>query len=97
MTREDVLEALREVIDPELGINVVDLGLVYGVEVHDAHVRVTMTMTSPACPLNAYLTSAAEALIWERVPGVQTVHVGMVWDPPWHPDMMSEVARQQLG
>lgn len=96
-TRDDVLDALREVLDPELGINVVDLGLVYGVEVRDGEARVTMTMTSPACPLHAYLTSAAEAAIRHRVPAIRSVTIEMVWDPPWQREMMSEAARRQLG
>ncbi len=97
MTRQDVLEALREVIDPELGTNIVDLGLIYDVKVEDGRVHVAMTMTSPACPLNAYLTSAAEALIRERVAEVKSVEIEMVWDPPWHPGMMSDAARRQLS
>lgn len=97
MTREDVLEALREVIDPELGMNIVDLGLIHDVRVEDGRVRVVMTMTSAACPLHAYLTSAAEAVIQERVAGVKSVQIEMVWDPPWHPGMMSDAARRQLS
>ncbi len=96
-TRDGVLDALREVLDPELGINVVDLGLVYAVEVGDGEARVTMTMTSAACPLHAYLTSAAEDAIRRRVPAVRSVSVEMVWDPPWQPEMMSEAAHRQLG
>ena len=96
-TREDVLAALREVVDPELGLNVVDLGLVYGVELADGDVRVAMTMTSQACPLGAYLTTEAEAAIRGRAPGARSVRVDLVWDPPWRPEMMSETARRALG
>jgi metal-sulfur cluster biosynthetic enzyme len=92
-----VLAALRDVVDPEVGINVVDLGLVYGVEVEDSEVRVRMTMTSPACPLGAHLAEEAAGRIRARVPGVGSVRVELVWDPPWHPGRMSEGARRALG
>lgn len=92
-----VLEALREVIDPELGVNIVDLGLVYSVEVQDGVVTVKMTMTTPACPLSTYLVDIAEAAIWRNIPEVESVQVELVWDPPWHPSMMSQAAKAQLG
>ena len=97
MTENQVREALRRVLDPELGINVVDLGLVYAVEVQDGRVRVAMTMTSPACPLGESLTAEAEAAIRRSVPRVTAVTVDLVWEPPWRPDMMSEATRKQLG
>ena len=92
-----VWEALRGVLDPEIGINVVDLGLVYSVEVSSNDVHVAMTMTTQACPLHAYITEAAEAAIRQRAPEAGTVRVDMVWDPPWSPAMMSAAAKQQLG
>ncbi len=92
-----VLEALREVIDPELGVNIVDLGLVYSVAVRDGEVQVKMTMTTPACPLGAFLVDMAEAAIWRSIPEVESVWVELVWDPPWHPGMMSQTAKAQLG
>ena len=82
-------------VDPEVGVNVVDLGLVYRAEVVNGEARVAMTMTSPACPLHEFVSGAARAAILERVPGVESVDI--VWDPPWHPDMMSEAARRQLS
>lgn len=94
---ERVWEALRTVIDPEIGINVVDLGLVYRVEVSTNHVHVAMTMTTQACPLHAYLTEAAEAAIRQFAADAEAVQVEMVWDPPWSPAMMSDTAKQQLG
>ncbi len=94
---EQVWNALRTVIDPEIGINVVDLGLVYSVEASGDQVRVAMTMTTQACPLHAYLTEAAETAIRQFAPDVATVRVDMVWDPPWSPAMMSATAKQQLG
>jgi metal-sulfur cluster biosynthetic enzyme len=98
MANDDkVLEALQQVIDPELGVSVVDLGLVYRAEAEDGHVRVAMTMTTPACPLGRSLAEEAEAAIWQTVPGVKSVEVDLVWEPPWQPSMMSGAARQRLG
>jgi metal-sulfur cluster biosynthetic enzyme len=97
MTRDDVLEALRQVDDPEIGINVVDLGLVYAVDVAGDRVRVTLTMTSQACPLGPHLVQTAEAAVRERVPGAREVVVELVWQPPWTPERMSPQARRQLG
>lgn len=89
-------ELLREVLDPELGVNIVDLGLVYDVRVDAGVVRVTMTMTSPGCPLGAYLEDAVHAALW-GAPGVAEIEVNIVWDPPWWPAMMSAAAMDQLG
>lgn len=97
MTQERVLAALQQVLDPELGINIVDLGLVYSVERRGSHAHVTMTMTTPACPLSSYLVDEVEAAIWQRLPEIESVEVSLVWDPPWHPGLMSEQAREQLG
>lgn len=94
---ERVWKALREVQDPELGVNVVDLGLVYGLEILDASVSITMTMTSPACPLNAFFTDSIKTLIKTNIPEFNSVDVRFVWDPPWSPQKMSEEARRQLG
>jgi len=94
---ERVLEALRTVIDPELGMNVVDLGLVYAADVEDGHVRVRMTMTTPACPLGETLVAQAETAIHRTVPGARHVIVDLVWEPRWKPSMMSPAAREQLG
>ena len=96
MTPDDVRDALREVIDPELGVNIVDLGLVYGVEVDDRSVRITMTMTSPACPLRDYLQDLVETAVSERIPDTQRVIVEIVTEPPWTEELMSEAARRQL-
>ena len=93
----EVLEALRHVVDPEIGINVVDLGLVYEASARDGHVRVVMTMTTPACPLGESLAEDARAAIREHVSPVKSVAVDLVWEPPWQPSMMSDAARAQLG
>jgi metal-sulfur cluster biosynthetic enzyme len=93
----DILDALRNVIDPEIGINIVDLGLVYEAEIRAGHVHVVMTMTTAACPLGESIAEEAQKTIRERVPGVTTVSVDLVWEPPWQPSMMSAAARERLG
>jgi len=94
---DDILNVLRQVIDPELGINIVDLGLVYSAEVEGNRVHVVMTMTTPACPMNAYLTERAQTALAERFDEIEEVNVELAWDPPWGPQMMSPAARKQLG
>ncbi len=97
ITEAAVLTAMRSVIDPELGVNVVDLGLVYGAEIDGRNVRVAMTMTTPACPLSSYLKGAAEGAVRSQVPEVGEVVIDIVWEPPWQPTMMSDAAKRQLG
>ncbi len=92
-----VRDALREVIDPELGINVVDLGLVYRVEAEEDRLLVALTMTTPACPLGEHLSAQAEAAVRRAAPEVPEVRVQLVWDPPWTPDLMSPDAKRRLG
>ncbi len=91
-------DLLREVIDPEIGVNIVDLGLVYDVRLPaDGVVAVRMTLTTPGCPLGGYLDDAIHAVLW-GAPGVTEVDVQIVWDPPWDPDqMMTDRAKRQLG
>jgi metal-sulfur cluster biosynthetic enzyme len=98
MTPEDMVrEALREnVIDPEIGVNVVDLGLVYGIEVKDGMAEVTMTLTTPMCPLGPYIDQEVRSAVAD-VPGVQNANVNLVWTPPWDPSKMSEEAKLELG
>ena len=97
MTDTDVRHALRDVVDPELGINIVDLGLVYGIDVAGGSVRITMTMTTPACPLRDYIQDLVESTVTSRLSDVDKVTVDIVSDPPWTEDLMSDAARQQLG
>ncbi|PWC53911.1 metal-sulfur cluster assembly factor [Azospirillum sp. TSO22-1] len=98
MLQEKVRDALRTVIDPEMGIDVVELGLVYGIEVApDNAVAVRMTMTSPACPLGEFLRESAECAIRDAVPEAPAVDVALVFEPPWTSDRISETARRQLG
>lgn len=94
---DEVREKLKEVFDPEIGVNVVDLGLIYGIEEHDeGNLVVTMTMTTPGCPAHDTISRSVE---WSaaQVFGVAMVHVDVVWDPPWTPEMMSDAARMELG
>jgi metal-sulfur cluster biosynthetic enzyme len=90
-------EALHSVIDPELGYNIVDLGLVYEVAVWDSGTaRITMTTTTRGCPATTYLLEGARAAA-ETVPSVQAVEVELTYDPPWEPEMMSSEAKEHLG
>ncbi len=95
--QEQVKGALRWVIDPELGINVVDMGLVYDIDVRDGAVQVSMTMTSPVCPMGTYLVSEAEESIRRLVPEARSVAVELVWDPPWDPSRIAVSARRHRG
>jgi metal-sulfur cluster biosynthetic enzyme len=97
MTEAEALEALKTVEDPEAGMNIVDLGLVYSITVDDARVRVTMTMTSPACPVAPYLVDEATAAIRAVAPADADVQVELVWEPPWTPDLMSPQAQSKFG
>jgi metal-sulfur cluster biosynthetic enzyme len=83
-SREAVLDAMHDVIDPELGYNIVDIGLIYGLEVVDLCVQVTMTMTTPVCPAQEYITMGVQDR-GQRIPGVGDVKITLVWDPPWSP------------
>ena len=97
MDEEALLEALRTVDDPEAGMNIVELGLIYGVEATPPTASVRMTMTSAACPLGDYLTDAVRDALRARFPELEQVNVELVWDPPWTPDRMSEEARNFFG
>ncbi len=92
-----VREALRQVMDPEAGMNIVDLGLIYGVEVADGAVRVEMTMTSAACPMADMIVDEVHAALASVVPSNVPVDVDLVWDPPWTPERMSGFAREHFG
>jgi metal-sulfur cluster biosynthetic enzyme len=92
-----VREVLRQVDDPEAGMNIVDLGLVYAVEVADGVVRVDMTMTTAACPMADMIVDRARGAIDGIVPNGTAVDVRLVWDPPWTPDKMTGVAREHFG
>jgi metal-sulfur cluster biosynthetic enzyme len=95
-TDEDIREALRHVLDPEIGVNIVDLGLVYRIEINETRARIVMTMTSPACPLVDYIKDLVASAVQEHVPSVTDVEIDIEWEPPWDPTMMSDEARRQL-
>lgn len=97
MTEAEVLQALRAVEDPEAGMSIVDLGLVYRVEISGERVAVDLTMTSPACPVAPQLVDEATAAIRAILPQAADVDVRLVWDPPWTPERMSPEARERFG
>ncbi|MEO6811388.1 MAG: metal-sulfur cluster assembly factor [Isosphaeraceae bacterium] len=94
--QEAILGALRTVFDPELNVNVVDLGLVYTVQARDNEVDVEMTLTSPACPVGPQILRDAVAAV-EKLEGIDKANVKLVMSPPWSPDKMSDEARDELG
>lgn len=96
-TYEAVVNALREIFDPEIPVNIYDLGLIYGVDVTDeGDVAVTMTLTTPHCPVAESMPGEVEMRV-AAVPGVRTADVNLVWDPPWDPALMSDEAKLELG
>lgn len=96
-TEAAIVEAIKTVFDPEIPVNVYEIGLIYAVEVQsEGHVAVKMTLTSPGCPAAQELPAAVRAAV-ESVAGVTSCDVEVVWDPVWNPSMMSEAARLQLG
>ena len=97
ITKEEVLEKLKEVYDPEIPVNVVDLGLIYGVEVNDGNeVHVLMTLPAPGCGMGPYIAQQAEWAVSE-LDGLEDVTVEMTFDPPWTPDMLTEDGKALLG
>ncbi len=93
---EAVIDALKEIYDPEIPVNIYDLGLVYGVEIANAHAVVTMTLTTPHCPVAESMPGEVEMRVG-AVPGVGSAEVNLVWDPPWDPQKMSDEAKLELG
>ena len=91
-----LLDALREVIDPELMVNIVDLGLVYGISQEDSKVSVEMTLTSPACPVGPQLVQQSK-LALEQIEDVEEAEIKLVMSPPWTPERMTDEARDHLG
>lgn len=96
LTKESVLAKLREVEDPEIRYNIVDIGLVYDVKIDGGMVVVDMTLTSPTCPVGPYIIAQVEEKA-KKLPGVTGVTVNIVWEPLWSPDRMSDEARVALG
>jgi FeS assembly SUF system protein len=96
LTREQIIEALKTVYDPEIPVNIYDLGLIYRVDVDDGAVEVDMTLTSPACPVAGSLPHEVGRVV-DAVPEVKQTTVKLVWDPPWSQERMSDEAQLQLG
>ncbi len=97
LTEQDILARLREVIDPEIGLNIVDLGLIYSIDTNaENQVHVKMTLTTPGCPMHDAMSTWAQRAV-AAMPGVASATVEVVWDPPWNPAMMTDRARAQLG
>jgi len=96
LTKDVIYESLKSVYDPEIPVNVVDLGLIYDVRVNKGDVYVQMTLTFPGCGMGPYIAQQAEWAI-QDIEGVDEVEIEMVFDPPWSPDLISEEAKAQLG
>ncbi|OGS48267.1 MAG: aromatic ring hydroxylase [Euryarchaeota archaeon RBG_16_68_13] len=97
-TKEEVISVLKKCFDPEIPINIYDLGLVYNIDINEpaGKVDVRMTLTAPGCPASAYIQQDVKRKL-EQVPGVKEAAVNIVWDPPWTPELMSESAKKQFG
>lgn len=96
LTEEKAMEALKQVYDPELNINIVDLGLVYEIKIEDGNINVRMTLTAPGCPLTHAITANVQSVLLD-FEGVENVDVDIVFTPPWNPSMMSEEAKRRMG
>ena len=96
VSRDDVVTVLRKCYDPEIPINIYDLGLVYNIDIAEEKVGIRMTLTAPGCPASAYIHQDVKRKI-EALPGVKEADVQIVWDPPWTPENMSDIAKKQFG
>jgi len=95
-TKEEVMKVLKECLDPEIGISIVDLGLIYDVNVDKDKVNLKMTLTTPGCPMHAFMVEDVRNKV-KKLKGVKEVNVEIVWNPPWTPDRMSDEAKKKLG
>lgn len=96
LTEIAIWKTLRQIIDPELGCNIVDLGMIYGLTMDGSHVHLRMTLTAPGCPMGDILTNAAKSALL-AIPGIEEVEVLLVWEPRWSVACLSPAARKQLG
>jgi metal-sulfur cluster biosynthetic enzyme len=96
VTKEQILEELKVVEDPEIGMDVVNLGLVYDVKINEDNVYIKMTMTAPTCPVTPWILSEVQKIV-ENIVDVEMADVELVWEPPWNPSMMSDEARDELN
>ena len=95
ITKEQVYEALKDCYDPEVPVNIVELGLVYEVKIIDEWVGVKMTLTTPGCPAHSFISQNVQNRLM-KIPGVKKIDIRIVWEPAWEPKMMSEEARKKL-
>jgi FeS assembly SUF system protein len=96
VTKSEVMKKLKECYDPEIPINIVDLGLVYDVKIKDGNVHIKMTLTAIGCPMAWFIAEDVKTKV-KQVKGVKNVDVDIVWDPPWSPEKMSKKAKAMLG
>jgi metal-sulfur cluster biosynthetic enzyme len=96
-TKEEIYQALQTCYDPEIPVNIVDLGLIYDVLIDGGKVTVKMTLTAPGCGMGGMIAGQARQKILDNIDGVEEATVDLVWDPPWEPSMMSEEAKHKLG
>ena len=96
VSRDEVIAVLKKCYDPEIPINIYDLGLVYSIDVGEDAVGIRMTLTAPGCPASGYISMDVRRKL-EAIPGVKQANVQIVWDPPWTPEMMSESAKRMFG
>ena len=95
VSKKEVIEVLKQIYDPEIPIDIYNLGLIYGIDVEGKRVKIRMTFTVPTCPMVNYIVEEVRKKVSE-IPGVEEVDVELVWDPPWSPDMISEEYRKKL-
>ena len=95
VTKEEILNALQSVSDPEIGMDIVNLGLVYEAQINDDKVYIKMTMTAPTCPVTPWILAEAQRVV-ENLQGVEAADVELVWEPPWNPSLMTDYAKEQL-
>jgi metal-sulfur cluster biosynthetic enzyme len=95
-TKEEIMNKMKGVYDPEIPVNIVDLGLIYEANIEEGNVNVLMTLTSPGCSVGPHIAQQVEWAISE-LPGIENVNVEMTFDPPWNPEMISAEAKQELG
>ncbi len=96
ITEQAILDTLRQIIDPEIGLNIVELGLIYNIEISDKATHVTMTLTTPGCPMHTSMVAWVETAL-KSLDDAKEIIVDLVWEPKWTPDMMSDEAKKQLG
>ena len=97
MIEEQIRETLKKILDPEIGINIVDLGLVYQIELRPEELYIQITMTSPTCPLSGVITRNMDQVLRKTFPDLGEMTIELVWDPAWSPELMSDTAKKQLG